>query len=333
MSNNIIVLVPKLTLVFYFLHNLDASLAAKSLQTAILSSGGDSDCQLVPLNVAFPDKIIASTVTNTAGVTDICVFGYCPEDFMTLDLAEQFPELNISYFLYENNIQFGDKLAKILIKKEMSNRIKVYKPSSFNNSLDIPCGNSMCALVLDMMGQATTIDFGTGCRTAMTAVNRWYARDETSMQDLNIAWALRYDAEIRDTFAGSDANLTSANIVRSPEVIARTRALTDSIYNTHAVRRMTINESFKIKNTVKTFRTAMVAAEHIHDAYRRLIELWDDFIIVSRISGQQTGDGFLVSLAVHDTSMRAVFMQQLGISKFWMEGNLAVGFTPTNPLH
>jgi hypothetical protein len=198
----------KLTLVFYFVHNLDASLAAKSLQSAILQAEGGSDCRLFPMNLATPDITIADTVKTVEGVTDVCVLGYCPEDFTTLDLAETFPDLGISYFLYENNIQFGAKLVRELEKKGMAQRVKVYKPNMFRVESMLNCGDSMCGMMLQMIGHGMSVNYGLGCRSAMAAVDRWYTRDETSIKDLNVAWAIRYDAEVRDGFAGSETDLT-----------------------------------------------------------------------------------------------------------------------------
>lgn len=324
---------PRNTLVFYFTHNLDASLAAKSLQTAMLNSDSRNVCQLVPLSIAYPDRNIAASAKSTEGLTDICVMGYCPEDFTTLDLVESYSGLNLTYFLYEHNIQMGNKLVTELTKAGLRSQVSVYKPSSFKTDGIPPCGNSICAMMLEISGHNQAIDSGVGCRTAMAAVNRWYSRDETSMQDLKIAWALRYDEEVRDKFAGSEIDLTVAVGMQCVETTARTRALVAAIYNTMAIRLLVISESFKFKNTVNKFRTVVVDADHIHDTYRRLIVLWDNFIIVSRVSDSINEEGYLVSLSVEEPRMRSIMMQELGINKFWMEGDSAVGFTKTNPLH
>ena len=324
----------KLTLVMYFPHNLDAAVAAKSLQAASqLQNHGYDQCLLQPITMASSDKGIAAAVSSTAGLTDLVVLGYCPEDFTTLDLIESYPDLAITYFLYENNIQLGDKLVKELAKKDLTNRVHVYKPSTFRSGSIPPCSNTMCAMILELGNHSSAIDYGVGCRTAMAAVNRWYSRDDTSMQDLQIAWALRYDSAVRDTFAGSEIDLSLQANMQSIEVSVRTKALLASIYNTMASRSLVISENFKFKNTVNKFRTVVVDSEHIHDAYRRLIVLWDNFIIVSRVNDGITEEGYLVSLSVDEPRMRSIMMAELGIAKFWMEGDMAVGFTKTNPLH
>ena len=318
----------------YFPHNLDAAVAAKSLQAAsMLQKHGYDQCLLQSIALASPDKQIAAVAKSLPGLTDLVILGYCPEDFTTYELIESCPDMNLSYFLYENNIQLGDKLVKELAKKELSNRVQVYKPSTFKNGHIPPCSNTMCAMLIELGSHSEAIDYGMGCRTAMSAVNRWYSRDDTSMQDLQIAWALRYDAEVRDNFAGSEVDLSVTNAVQSIEVSVRTKALLAAIYNTMAIRLLVISENFKFKNTVNKFRTVVVDSEHIHDAYRRLIVLWDNFIIVSRVGDGIIAEGYLVSLSVEEPRMRSVMMQELGIAKFWMEGEMAVGFTKTNPLH
>lgn len=320
------------TLVMYFEHNLDAALAAKTLQAAMLENKQDAICRLVSMTVHNPDAAIAKELSRNDGVTDICIMGYCPEDFTTLNLTETYPAMGITYFLYENNIQLGGKLIKLLKERGLDGRVHVVKPSVFKSD-ELPCGNSLCAMMIEMSTHGKAIDYRLGSLSAMSAISRWFTMAGTSASDLRVAWAVRYDAEIRDGFADSDSDLGMVVTTSSPVVDLKRQAMLDAMYNTMAARKVVIQESLKVRNTSQVFRTFVVSAEHNHDVYRRLIGLWDNFIIVNRVSSISIGEGFLVNLALGDTTQRNVYMQQLGVTRWWMEGNMCVGFTPTNPLH
>jgi hypothetical protein len=328
-----IVNLPK-TLVFYFEHNLDAALSAKAIQALMQRKSQGSAMQLIAMTPACPDASIMSHCKVSGDVGAICVLGYCPEDLITLDLVDMFPKATVTYFVYENNIQFGSKLSKILAKRDLSKSVKVCKPSTLKSSIeDLPCPDSISAMLQTILVTEPGENFGRGCRTAMSAVSRWMTREETSMQDLNIAWAIRYDP-IATGFAGSEMDMYDEVGETPSEIVTfRVRNLCEAIYTTMATRKVTIPEVKRMFDSYLIFRTVMVSPEYNHDVYRRLILVWENFIIVNRVVDLSHADGFLISVAVSDPGRRSAVMQQLGVSKFWMEGSMAVGFSVVNPLH